>query len=80
MGASDGAMSAPTTADFADLERFFAASLRNVERLHDCQKHDEARRVLCGLRRLVNAVRAQGAEHGYLAEVVLGDWPQRIET
>jgi hypothetical protein len=72
-------LSAVTTADTADLERFFTASIRNVERLRHCQRHTEAERVLCGLRRLVNTVRAQAPAHGYLADIVLNDWPERIE-
>lgn len=73
-------MSAVTPADTADLERFFAASIRNAEALRHCQRHQEAERVLCGLRRLVNTVRAQAPVHGYLAEIVLNEWPHKITS
>lgn len=69
-----------TTADFAALDRFMAASMANVEALRACQRHDAATVVLSGLSRLLRTVEAQAAEHGYLSGIVLGRWPEVVEA
>jgi len=71
-------MSTITTADFADLERFFVASMANVEALRACQRHAAAADVLSGLARLVRTVEAEAVEHGYLSGIILGRWPHLI--
>lgn len=62
-----------TGADFNDTARFIAATAAHVRSLSADQRHDAARRVVQGLRRLASAIRASQADHGFCADLVLAD-------
>jgi hypothetical protein len=65
-------VSAVSGDDFASTARFIAASVEHVRSLTAEQRHDSARRVVQGLRRLGSTIRASQADHGFMAALVLG--------
>lgn len=69
-------MAAFQPVDAGDLRataRWIEATLRNVDKLHFCQRHEQARNLFEQLKRTCRIICEQQSTHGYFAEIWFED-------
>jgi hypothetical protein len=69
-----------TDAEIEATTRFFACTFNHIRRLHECQRHEAARDSLVALRRLAATIRETGSVHGFMPDVLFGDFFADLES
>ena len=64
--------------DFAAFERWFQATYARCCGFRDRQQHEIAARCVTGCRGLFESIREAAKVHGFLAEIIIGDWERKL--
>lgn len=62
-----------TGQDAIDTARYLIQTAHNIKKLTLDQRHDDADRIRCGVRRLVNTMNRHAIDTGWSIDILLGD-------